>query len=74
MLSGCNGATINTTHSMSQDSSAQKLLDFVRKIVEDNRKSRYTGVVTIGLVFNQGGLRVVEHQTKVSFCLDKSDS
>lgn len=64
----------NTTHSVPADATAQKLLDFVRKVVEDNRKVRYTGTVTITLLFNQGGIQVCEHNVKSRVCLDPSDS
>jgi hypothetical protein len=63
----------NTLHSVSNNGTTQKLLDFVRKIVDDNSKTKYTGTVTLCLVFNQGGLRLVEHQTKVSFNIKESD-
>ena len=64
----------NTTHSVATDPVAQRVLDIVRKMVEDNRKCRYTGTVTLSLVFNQGGIRVCEQQNRVTICLNETDS
>lgn len=64
----------NTTHSVPPDATAQKLLDFVRKVIEDNRKIRYNGTVTITLLFNQGGIQACEQNVKSRICLDLSDS
>ena len=65
----------NTTHSVPTDATAQKLLDFVRKVVENNRHNRYTGCVTIQVLFNQGGIRSCEQLTQTTVCLsDSSDS
>lgn len=60
----------NTIHTLSDDNSSQKLIDFVRKIVQDSRQMRYTGSVSIRIVFKDGGLRSCEQEIKNLICLD----
>ena len=59
----------NTTHSVATDPVAQRVLDIIRKIVEDNRKSSYTGTVTLTLNFKDGGIGSCEQQAKTFVCL-----
>ena len=54
----------NTTHSVATDPVAQQVLDIVRKIVEDNRKFRHTGSVTLTINFKDGGIGSCEQQVK----------
>jgi hypothetical protein len=60
----------NTTHSVSVDPAAQKLLDFIRKMVEDKRQSAYSGCISIRVSFKDGGIRSCEQEIKNIVCFD----
>lgn len=59
----------NTTHSVATEPVAQRVLDIVRKIVEDNRKCGHTGSVTLTLHFKDGGIGSCEQQVKTFICI-----
>jgi len=59
---------------MAKQIKIENFLDTVQKIVQDKCVESYTGVLTIKIVFSQGGIRSCEQQMVEIIYPNKSDS